>query len=939
MSFFQYRNEKNLYRITMVEGEVTAIRDGESIRLNHKLIVPGDVIVIEPGYVYADLIVLESSHLLVDEAAITGESTPMSKISLDLSESADVYAYVNHKKHTISAGTRVIETNDRALAFVLATGSHTTKGELLRDILSYQRHQFKFDTEVKIVILILFLYSIFGFSMTVGLLKDDFIYEFFYGMYVVGTCLVSISLVSKEQHCIAHNSNIYPFLFQPPLLPTVFTDSVGISDDRLARKNIACVNSEDILVAGKVKMVFFDKTGTLTTQGLDFISASEGLKGSGKLDTAMAICHSLTTNSDGMLIGNAVDINMFNASLAKVVGGSLFKLKDGSQVHVLKIFEFDHHRMTQSVVVEHKGKCVAFVKGSGESISKLCRANTMPVGFDDILASSAREGIYQISFGTKELSISASEVNSITRDSLEYDLKFVGTVNFKNQLREESVAVIEELTEGDISSTMVTGDNTLTGICIAKESGLIKAEDKILFGKFTGSDDVAWLDEENNPVELPLISEVKENNIALAVTGEVWRHLLEKDAENASALAAHIRVFGRCTPNDKVSVIDFFVREGNTCCMVGDGGNDCGALKTAHVGIALSDAEASIVAPFTSLDKQITSVAEVLREGRCALASALASYNYMIIYGQVEAINQIANAYFSVTFHEWCQVFMDGVWMMSMAFTLPLARAEKRLSSRCPTSSLLGTNTMATVLGVLIINFCFTCIALGTLTVQDWYQCRKWGSTDISNITLIGDNYEVRGFYTLRASLFQFANTFFQASVLFIITGYQYVSSAMAFNWGFSFRSTWWKNYVFVILCIGYTVIHWIATLHPSQLSCVWRLNCTNENVVPAVTDSSIPINNAFNPSLPVSFRVKLLIMMIFNTFTTMIWTYLVGNGGKIFRSKKSSNFQRGKKDTVFERDVQRITMNPKVSDHFCFYYKERVTFDKLNITLKNPTS
>lgn len=534
----------------------------------------------------------------------------------------------------------------------------------------------------------------------------------------------------------------------------MFTVSVGISDDRLARKNIACVNSEDILVAGKVKMAFFDKTGTLTKQGLDFISTFEGPEGSGKLNTAMATCHSLTTTSDGMLVGNAVDLNMFNASLAKMVGDSLFKLEDGSYVHVLKIFEFDHHRMTQSVVVKHKGKCIAYVKGSGESINKLCRANTMPVDFDNMLAASAREGIYQISFGSKELSISASEVKSITRESLEYDLEFVGTVNFKNQLRDESVAVIEELTEGDISSTMVTGDNTLTGICIAREAGLIKADQKIIFGKLVGSDDVAWLDEEHNPVELPLISEVKESNIAFAVTGEVWRHLLEEDAEDARALVEHIRVFGRCTPNDKVSVIDFFVREGNTCCMVGDGGNDCGALKTAHVGIALSDAEASIVAPFTSLDKQITSVVEILREGRCALASALASYKYMIIYGQVESINQIANAYFSVTFHEWCWVFMDGVWMMSMAFSLPLTRAEKRLSSRRPTSSLLGMNTMSTVLGVLFINFCFTCIALGTLTVQDWYQCRKWGSTDISNITLIGDNYEVRGLHTLLASLF-----------------------------------------------------------------------------------------------------------------------------------------------------------------------------------------
>lgn len=90
--------------------------------------------------------------------------------------------------------------------------------------------------------------------------------------------------------------------------------------------------------------------------------------------------------------------------------------------------------------------------------------------------------------------------------------------------------------------------------------------------------------------------------------------------------------------------------------MAGDGGNDCGALKTAHVGIALSDAEASIVAPFTSLDKTISSVVDVLLEGRCALASALASYKYMLMYGQVETLLQMICAYFSITFAEWCWV-------------------------------------------------------------------------------------------------------------------------------------------------------------------------------------------------------------------------------------------------------------------------------------------
>ena len=105
---------------------------------------------------------------------------------------------------------------------------------------------------------------------------------------------------------------------------------------------------------------------------------------------------------------------------------------------------------------------------------------------------------------------------------------------------------------------------------------------------------------------------------------------------------------------DKVSIVSTFVEIGEITLMCGDGGNDCGALKAAHVGIALSDAEASVVAPFTSLDKSISSVTEVLKEGRCALASAIASYKYMIMYGQVESINQVANAYLSVTFTEWC---------------------------------------------------------------------------------------------------------------------------------------------------------------------------------------------------------------------------------------------------------------------------------------------
>ena len=104
-------------------------------------------------------------------------------------------------------------------------------------------------------------------------------------------------------------------------------------------------------------------------------------------------------------------------------------------------------------------------------------------------------------------------------------------------------------------------------------------------------------------------------------------------------------------------------------------------------------------------------------------------------YGQVQAINQLISAYFQVTFTEWCWVFMDGVWTISLAFTLPLARPAARLSPSRPTASILGLHTMSSFLGILLINFIFTVISMFVLFAQDWFQCRKWDDNDVSNVS------------------------------------------------------------------------------------------------------------------------------------------------------------------------------------------------------------
>ena len=280
----------------------------------------------------------------------------------------------------------------------------------------------------------------------------------FYGMFVVSTVL-------------------------PPLLPTVFVVSVGISCKRLQSKRITCTDSRSILVAGKVRQACFDKTGTLTKQGLDFVSALRGeeLKnltssdGSGLepsyhssappdevLMRGLAVCHTLNVSAEGTLIGAAVDRMGFAAvSKARLLDGKTVRFGSDT-IEYMKRFEFNHHTMTQSVIIRHNNNVVVYVKGSPEAIGKLCRPETLPSNFHAKARQSARDGIYQIAIAST-LFTSTKPTGEVTREDIERDLTFAGFINFQNQMKEETPQVIRELHEGNVACTMITGDNVLTG--------------------------------------------------------------------------------------------------------------------------------------------------------------------------------------------------------------------------------------------------------------------------------------------------------------------------------------------------------------------------------------------------------------------------------------------------------------------------------------------
>jgi magnesium-transporting ATPase (P-type) len=371
-------------------------------------------------------------------------------------------------------------------------------------------------------------------------------------------------------------------------------------------------------MASQVNAAFFDKTGTLTKQGLDYISccsASSWSTGQWTSDTmamAMSVCHSLALSKTGALIGNPVDCVMFHASGARLTitatdagvdSKATIHSSNGETYTVLRRFDFDHNRMTQSVIVRlANGVLRVFVKGSGESISKLCLQDTLPDDFWNRLRRYSRTGVYQLAIGTKELLLTEDDddVSSMTRDQVESGLDFAGVLNFANQMREDTPDVIRQLSNANVQSIMLTGDNLFTGIHIARKAGIIMASSttqNVLLGVLNKDNTIVWRDENDVEREEPVVPKLKDDGdqtTELAMSGEAWQALLATNKEYAISLAPYVRVFGRCSPLDKVSVVDTFTHLGFTTMMCGDGGNDCGALKAAHIGLALSDSDASI---------------------------------------------------------------------------------------------------------------------------------------------------------------------------------------------------------------------------------------------------------------------------------------------------------------------------------------------------------
>ncbi|OAD04089.1 hypothetical protein MUCCIDRAFT_82030 [Mucor lusitanicus CBS 277.49] len=831
-------------------------------------LVPGDVIKLEAGQTVPVDAVILCGDIVVDESSLTGEPLPIRKFPLratdDSASMADFDCQSSAgKTNSLFAGTTIKQSTADAVALVLKTRTDTDKGQLVQRILFPQPVSFIFNEQLKLVFFLLLLWALVLLGFGAWWLGGTGMTAWFYGTI-----------------CAAQVMN--------PLLPAILVVGQSVAAGRLKKKGVFCVDFPRILMAGKVQVFCFDKTGTLTKEGLEYYGVYpakqdtfEDLQPSftqladtnnDVMQMGLSCCHSVTM-LNGDHVGNPVDLVMFqatHASLSKDEAGHDLVIPDNHQGPTLKVlqrFEFQHARASMSIAVKDMttGHVHVFCKGSFERIADVS-ATGIPANFDEITSQSARVGCYVLGMAHRDLGILSQQdedqlATHCTRDQLESDLTFIGLVLFKNLLKEDTADAIQQIKQGDVRVVMITGDNALTGVFVGQQCHLVPPNARILVGDVV-DDKLVWSDADTGtPVEH--VDAAIASGCELAMTGKAFRLLVSNGTMRDYLFST--RIFARMTPVDKMQCVELLMERAITA-MCGDGGNDCGALRSAHVGIAMSEAEASVVSPFSTPDRSVQACVDLLIQGRSALATSFASYKYLIMYGETMATVKFCTFYYTMSFSQWNFILIDAFITVFCAFAVTQAGAAKRLSQHRPTARILGPEVLLSVLGQLWINVWFLIGAFIWLyTRDDFFRCSEWDAraTDASKWWLLGDSFE--------------------ADVLTFMALFQFVNCAMAFNYGYIFRQRWYRNYFLILVwAVFISIVSYWELADPNRFGCLMRLNCGNPDVLVSLGYDRPsfyiePYNNPLGHNvLPKAFRYQLWAYSIGNMLVVHVWERFV---------------------------------------------------------------
>jgi len=620
--------------------DIWVYRAGKWSEIKSDKLLPGDLASAnrthEDSGVACDMLLIEGTAI-VNEAMLSGESTPLLKESVQLRPADAVIEPEGMDKNAfLYGGTKVLQIthpnasedapdsipqlrngvppppDNGAMAVVLKTGFETSQGSLVRTMIFSTERVSANNAEALwfILFLLVFALAASGYVWKEGVKRDRKRSKLLLDCVLIVTSVV------------------------PPELPMELSLAVNTSLAALSRFAIFCTEPFRIPYAGRVDVACFDKTGTLTGEdlvvdgvaGLQLGQQGVASESNGAQTTVtkvpacgtyttlvLATAHALVKLDEGDIVGDPMEKATLNA-LGWTLGNNdtltsnppKGPKSNQAATHVVQIkrrFQFSSALKRQSSVAtalmtdpvtgrKAKGTFVG-VKGAPETIRKMLIET--PPKYEETFKHFTRNGFRVLALAYKYLSVDTEigqkRINDLKREDVESQLHFAGFLVLQTPLKEDALKAVQMLNESSHRTIMITGDNPLTAVHVARQVEIVDRDCLILDApeNDTSGENLVWRSvDEKTIIPVDPTADLDQKIIDtkdLCVTGYA---LSKFSGQKAFAkLLRYTWVYARVSPKQKEEILIGLKEQGYTTLMCGDGTNDVGALKQAHIGVAL----------------------------------------------------------------------------------------------------------------------------------------------------------------------------------------------------------------------------------------------------------------------------------------------------------------------------------------------------------------
>ena len=543
-------------------------RNGDVKEIHSDHLVPGDILLLDAGrFIAADIRIIESANLQVEESALTGESVPSDKDSSQIYP--DSKTPLGDRSNMAFMSTHV--TSGRGVGVVIGTGMNTEIGQIANLI----------NTEVK--------------SKTPLEIRLDKLGKTL-GLFAIGICVFIFLIAIVQGRNMAEMFLISVSLAVaaiPEGLAAIVAVVLSIGVTSMSKKNAIIKKLPAVETLGSVNIICSDKTGTLTQNKMT-VTRYFNLEGEKDLEPgqvnaatedarllakAMILC-SDATFKNGHGTGDPTEIALL------VFGDHLGLNRDTLNAENKRIdeFSFDSDRKLMSTLNEENGKLTVYTKGAiGNllNISTHVLENGKAIPITEALKTKILHATDVLSnHALRTLGVAYKPISSVIDTSeMEKDLIFAGLVGMIDPPRTEVKSAIETAKLAGITTIMITGDHKNTAFAIAKELGIAESMDQAITG-----------------IEMDDLS----------------------DKELTSKLRNY-RVFARVSPEHKVKIVHALQSHGNIVSMTGDGVNDAPSLNVADIGVAMGIMGTDVAkgaADMILADDNFATIVSAIEQGR-----------------------------------------------------------------------------------------------------------------------------------------------------------------------------------------------------------------------------------------------------------------------------------------------------------------------------------